>query len=172
MRVSHLAALVMATALVQGCTPTPNRVETAPPAPDLYGRSRAAVCRVTPISLKDGGESVTTMTMVNDGGYCAIALSDSAGKPFEVGLVTAAPQRGKPLVHTVGAMTDIDYTPNPGFIGSDSFVVRLRTAAVDSLLHVTVIVTAPGNAASAGQPAPPNPGSIKTPPPPAPRPTH
>ncbi len=169
MRVSHLGALVLAAGLAQGCTPTPNLVETAPPAPDLYGRMRAAVCRVTPISLKDGGESTTTMTVVNDGGYCAIALSDSAGKPFEVGLVTAAPQRGKPLVHTVGAMTDVDYTPNPNFIGSDSFVVRLRTAKVDSLLHVTVISTAPGEAATSGQPAPPTPGSIKPAPAPAAR---
>ena len=160
MRVRYLAALVMAAALVQGCTPNAERAEVAPPAPDLYGRVRAAGCRVTPITLKDGGESTTTMTVGNDGGFCSIALSDSAGKPFEVGLITAAPLHGKPLVHTAGSMTDVDYTPNPHFVGDDSFVVRLRTRTVDSLLHVTVIVTAAGNVASAGQPAPPTPGAV------------
>lgn len=160
MQVRYLAALIMAAAMVQGCTPNAERAEVAPPAPDLFGRARAAGCHVTPISLKDGGESTTTMTVGNDGGFCAIALSDSAGRPFEVGLITAAPTHGKPLVHTTGSMTDVDYTPDPRFVGSDSFVVRLRTHTVDSLLHVTVIVTAPGNTASSGQPAPPTPGAV------------
>ncbi len=161
MRVRFLAGLAVAAALVQGCTPQADRATVAPPAPDLYGRTRAAVCRVTPISLKDGGESTTTMTVVNDGGFCSIALSDAAGRPFQVGLVIAQPQHGKPLVHTNGNRTDVDYTPNPGFTGADSFVVRLRTPTVDSLLHVTVAVTAVGEASTVGTPAPPNPGAAR-----------
>lgn len=148
-------AALVGIALLQGCAPKPSIVEEAPPSPDLYGRVPARACVVTPIVLRDGGESTTTMTVTNDGGYCAAALADGNGRPFEVGLVTAPPVHGKPLIHTVGSKTEIDYTPAKGFVGSDSFIVRLRTAKVDSLLHLTVVVTPVGEAYTSGHPAPP-----------------
>jgi hypothetical protein len=148
-------AALVGMALLQGCARKPTIVEAAPPAPDLYGRVPARACEVTPIVLRDGGESSTTMTVTNDGGYCAAALADGAGHPFEVGLVTAPPVHGKPLIHTVGGKTDIDYIPTRGFVGSDSFIVRLRTTKVDSLLHLTVVVTPVGEAYTSGHPAPP-----------------
>ncbi len=147
-------AALMGMALLQGCAPKPSIVEEAAPSPDLYGRVPARACTVTPIVLRDGGESATTMTVTNDGGFCAASLADSAGRPFEVGLVTAPPVHGKPLIHTVGSKTDIDYTPAHGFVGSDSFIVRLRTTKVDSLLHLTVVVTPVGEAYTSGHPSP------------------
>ncbi len=151
-----LGASLLGLALLQGCAPKPQIVEAAPPSPDLYGRMKAAGCEVTPIVLRDGGESSTTMTVTNDGGYCAAAVADTAGRPFEVGLVTATPVHGKPLIHTVGARTEIDYAPATGFTGSDSFIVQLRAPKADSLLHVTVVVTPVGEAYTSGHPAPPS----------------
>ncbi len=147
-------AALVGIALLQGCAPKPSIVEEAPPSPDLYGRIPARACVVTPIVLRDGGESTTTMTVTNDGGFCAAALADGNSRPFEVGLVTAPPVHGKPLIHTVGNKTEIDYTPAKGFVGSDSFIVRLRTAKVDSLLHLTVVVTLVGEAYTSGKPSP------------------
>jgi hypothetical protein len=150
-----LSATLVGVASLQGCAPKPGIVEEAAPSPDLYGRVPARACEVTPIVLHDGGESTTTMTVTNDGGFCAAALSDQSGRPFEVGLVTAPPTHGKPLIHTVGNKTDIDYTPTRGFVGNDSFIIRLRTTKVDSLLHLTVVVTPVGQAYTSGHPAPP-----------------
>lgn len=150
-----LSAALVGVASLQGCAPKPGIVEEAAPSPDLYGRVPARACEVTPIVLHDGGESTTTMTVTNDGGFCAAALSDQSGRPFEVGLVTAPPTHGKPLIHTVGNKTDIDYTPARGFVGNDSFIIRLRTPKVDSLLHLTVVVTPVGEAYTSGHPAPP-----------------
>ena len=150
-----IPAALLGVALLQGCAPKPSIVEEAAPSPDLYGRIPARACSVTPIVLRDGGESATTMTVANDGGFCGASLADQGGHPFEVGLVTAPPVHGKPLIHTVGSKTEIDYTPARGFVGSDSFIVRLRTTKVDSLLHLTVVVTPVGEAYTSGHSAPP-----------------
>ena len=50
------------------------------------------------------------MKLGNDGGWCAITVNNG-GRPFDAGLLAAAPAHGKVLVHTVGNNTRIDYTP-------------------------------------------------------------
>jgi hypothetical protein len=75
--------------------------------------------------------------MKNDGGWCAITVT-RGGKPFDSSLVTARPAHGTVLVHKVGDTTRIDYTPDRGYAGSDSFSVKLIPG--DSSIRVTVTV--------------------------------
>jgi hypothetical protein len=65
------------------------------------------------------------MTVGNDGGWCAITVTQPHGEPFDAGLLTQRPLHGKVLIHKVGDATRIDYTPDPNFTGTDSFAVSL-----------------------------------------------
>jgi len=77
------------------------------------------------------------MKVGNDGGWCAISVA-RGGKAFDSSLVTARPAHGKVLVHKVGDATRIDYTPDRGYAGSDSFAVKLIPG--DSSIRVAVTV--------------------------------
>ena len=78
----------------------------------------------------------------NDGGWCAIPVHQDGPKPFEAGLLTARPAHGTVLIHEVGDDTQIDYTPDHGFAGSDSFAVKLVPQG-DATIQVPVTVTPP-----------------------------
>ena len=73
----------------------------------------------------------------NDGGWCAITVNNN-GRPFDAGLLAAAPQHGKVLIHTVGNDTRIDYTPTAHYAGADAFSVRLLPG--DATIRVTATV--------------------------------
>ena len=49
------------------------------------------------------------------------------------------PSHGRVFAHHVGNNTRIDYTPDPGFVGTDSFAVRLipGNAVFEAALTVT-----------------------------------
>ena len=78
------------------------------------------------------------MTVGNDGGWCGITIAQS-GQPYEAGLLTIRPTHGRVYIHTVGDSTRIDYTPDSGFTGADTFAVR--TVPGNDLLRVAVTVT-------------------------------
>ena len=63
-------------------------------------------------------------------------------QPYTSALLTARPTHGTVYIHPVGDDTRIDYTPDRGFAGSDSFVVRLIPG--DPSLRVAVTVTGQG----------------------------
>jgi hypothetical protein len=104
-------------------------------ASDLAGGARS--CAVPAVSVTAGQETAVPMTVGNDGGWCGITVSQS-GQPFSAGLLVTRPAHGKIYIHTVGDATRIDYTPDPKFAGSDSFVVRLVPG--DGSLRVAVTV--------------------------------
>jgi hypothetical protein len=78
------------------------------------------------------------MSVGNDGGWCAIHVSQAGPHPYDVGLLTARAAHGIVYVHPVGDDTRIDYTPKKGFTGSDAFNVKLVPGNAE--LHVTVAV--------------------------------
>ena len=105
-------------------------------ASDLVGAAKQ--CNAPSVVLADGKPTTATMQDVNDGGWCAITLQRD-GKPYSAGLLTGPPAHGTVFIHPVGDVTRIDYAPDRGFVGSDSFVVRLIPG--DPELRVTVTVT-------------------------------
>jgi len=115
---------------------------------DLQGGAK--LCTVPPkVSLSNGSTTDVAMTVGNDGGWCGISVSRGSG-PYDAGLLMERPRNGRVHVHKVGNVTRVDYTPDPGFGGTDSFVVKLIPG--DASMKVAVTVTG-GSASSAAAPA-------------------
>ena len=98
----------------------------------------AKACTVPPVTPAAGQLVDVAMKVGNDGGWCAIAVSNG-GRPFNAGLLTTPPAHGKVLIHTVGNDTRIDYTPAPRFAGADAFSLRLIPG--DATIRAAVTVT-------------------------------
>lgn len=131
--------LILCAALA-GCAEKP---PPPPPAPqphvfasDLAGAGKR--CNVPAPSLADGKETLVTMQLGNDGGWCALTVRQD-GKPYAAGLLTQAPEHGTVFIHPVGDGTRIDYTPDHGFTGTDAFSVKLIPG--DPVIGAKVTVT-------------------------------
>ncbi len=106
--------------LVQGCAPQP--VWNGIFAVDMAGGAKT--CVAAPASPPDGQAIVDPMQVSNEGGWCGITAS-RGGRAFDTYLLVTRPEHGKVYAHHVGTNTRIDYTPDRGFVGSDSFAVRV-----------------------------------------------
>jgi hypothetical protein len=149
-----LAAVVGLLGL-QACAP--QQQQAAAPAARIYAvdvQGRSALCDVPRgVPLAAGRATDATMTMDNDGGWCGIA-TDRAGP----GLVTAKPANGRLHVRKVGAITRVDYIPDRGFTGTDSFAVKLLPDQAELKVAATVqpsAQTATATPAAAPPPAAP-----------------
>jgi len=131
---------VATTALMlQACAPQGPQAPAARIfASDMAGAAKA--CTVPKVETAAGKQTPVAMKVGNDGGWCAITVSDG-GKPFSAGLLTTEPAHGKVLIHTVGDNTRIDYTPDVQYAGADSFMVRLIPG--DATIATTVSVSRP-----------------------------
>ncbi len=130
-----LAALA-AAGLLQGCEQPRTASGTRLFASDLNGGAR--LCAVPAITVTSGQETTVPMTVGNDGGWCGISVAQGGPHPYSVGLLTTPPSHGKIYIHSVGDQTRIDYTPDAGFAGSDSFVVKLVPGNGSLRVAVTV----------------------------------
>ncbi len=132
-----LALLGMAM-LLAGCQDAPPRAASGNIIYHADMAGGAKVCTATKISSPAAGKEVdAVMTVGNDGGWCGVVV-DNNGRAFSAGLVLTRPKHGRPYVHSVGDTTRIDYFPNAGFTGSDSFSVRLLPGAAVVKISVTV----------------------------------
>jgi hypothetical protein len=134
--------LLLAGLLLAGCSEQqagPHGSALRVYAADLVGAAKA--CSVPKVSVAAGAGIEAPMKVANDGGWCAIPVHQDGPKPFEAGLLTARPAHGTVLIHEVGDDTRIDYTPDHGFAGSDSFAVKLIPG--DATIQVPVTVTPP-----------------------------
>jgi hypothetical protein len=136
-------ALGLAGLMLQGCADM-RQPEAASGArvysADMGGGARS--CTVPKLSLADGKPSEAPMTVGNDGGWCALTVAQSDGRPYDAGLLKQQPGHGKVLIHEVGDSTRIDYTPDPRFTGTDSFQVMLIPG--DAVIRAAVTVVPPG----------------------------
>jgi len=138
-RQPHLwVALALTGMALQGCA------QKAPPAAEQHARlfasdfeGGAKRCIVPKLTLQAGKESPAAMRVGNDGGWCGITVAQD-GQPYAAGLLEQSPGHGKVYIHPVGDDTRIDYTPELGFAGADSFVVKLLPGAPVIRVSVTV----------------------------------
>jgi hypothetical protein len=147
-----LAAVVGLLGL-QACAP--QQQQAAAPAARIYAvdvQGRSALCDVPRgVTLAAGRATDATMTMDNGGGWCGIA-TDRAGP----GLVTAKPANGRLNVRKVGATTRVDYIPDRGFVGTDTFAVKLLPDQAELKVAATVQPSArTATATPAAAPTPP-----------------
>lgn len=108
-------------------------------AADMAGGAK--VCEAPNVIIVANATAEAPVKMVNDGGWCGLPLHQDGPKPFGAGLLAARPAHGDVTIHVVGDNTRVDYTPDRGFAGADSFSVKLIPG--DAIIHVTVTVTAP-----------------------------
>jgi hypothetical protein len=134
-------ALAVTAVLLQGCG-----AEKSPPPPEASRARTFAVdqagaaksCTAPRPSLTAGKPSDVAMAVANNGGWCGLLVTQAGPKPFGAGLLTVRPAHGKVYVHTVGDDTRIDYTPDFGFAGTDSFTVQLLPGDASVRVAVTV----------------------------------
>ncbi len=133
-------ALLLTSTLLQACGPN-----TAPAgsrlrvfAADVTGAAQS--CEAHEIAPAAGQTIEASMKLANDGGWCGLPAHQEGPKPFEAGLLAVRPTHGSVLIHEVGDNTRIDYTPDRGFTGTDSFAVKLIPG--DAKVNVAVMVTA------------------------------
>jgi hypothetical protein len=149
-RASFRALAVAAGVLgLQACAP--QQQAAAPAGPRIYAvdvQGRSALCDVPQkVSLAAGRPTEAAMTMDNDGGWCGI-VTDRAGP----GLVAAKPANGHLNVRKVGATTRVDYIPDRGFVGTDTFAVKLLPDQAE--LKVTANVQGSATQQTAAAPTP------------------
>ena len=134
-------ALAAVAGLLQACAPDQSvRASKARVfAADLAGGAK--VCQVPKVSPTDGQTTEVPMGLGNDGGWCGLALQ-RGDAPFSAGLLSTRPAHGTVMIHKVGDFTRIDYTPDRGFTGADSFSVKLVPGNAVIRVNVTVTGTA------------------------------
>jgi hypothetical protein len=103
---------------------------------DMVGGAR--VCQTQPASPADGQNIQVPMQVSNEGGWCGIALQ-RGGVPFDSYLMVSRAQHGRVFAHRVGGNTRVDYTPDKGFVGADTFTIRMipGDATVKAAVNVT-----------------------------------
>lgn len=133
-------ALLMGGALLQGCSqpagPAASRLRVF--AADTMGGAK--VCVHPPVSPTPGRTSDLLMKVGNTGGWCGLPVHQAGPKPYDAGLLTKRPAHGNVTIHGVGDDTRIDYVPDRGYVGQDSFQVKLLPG--DAVLQVAVDVAA------------------------------
>lgn len=146
-------ALLLSGTLLQACAPNSgagpgSRLRLF--AADLSGAAKT--CEVPKITPGARQTTEAEIKLVNDGGWCGLPVHQPGPKPYNAGLLVARPANGTVLIHAVGDETRIDYTPDRGFAGSDSFTVKLLPD--DATIQVAAnVTTAAGTAASPTAPA-------------------
>jgi hypothetical protein len=157
-RMSFRALTSVAAAIglvgLQACAP---KQQVAAPGPRIYAvdvQGRSQLCEVPQGGVTLAADRVVeaTMTMDSDGGWCGIA-TNRAGP----GLVTAKPSHGRLHVRKVGANTRVDYIPDRGYVGTDSFAVKLLPDRAELKVAATVQGPAAPQATASATPAPPPP---------------
>lgn len=125
--------------LLQACAekPPPQKAAGAPVFyVDTIGGAKQ--CTASTPKLRPGQQATASIKVGNDGGWCAIHVQRD-GKPYAAGLLIQPARHGKVFIHPVGDDTRIDYTPAPGYVGADSFLVQLLPG--NPTIRVAVTVT-------------------------------
>ena len=133
--------LAAAAVLLAGCTNTSAPTQSAGSSEDRSGAAR--VCTVTPADLPRGAAATVQMQVGNDGGWCAVRVTDKDGTAYLYPKLTQRQSHGGVKVQTAAGLTRIEYTPAANYAGSDAFTVALtpKDKSADIPLRVTVTVT-------------------------------
>ena len=133
-----LTATLAAAIALSGCA---NKIVPQQAGFDPMTEGTAKTCMPSTVDLASAAPA--TIAMTNDG-WCGVFVAEKDGQPFNFGLVKTRPAHGRVYIQKVGPQTRVEYTPNTGFVGVDTFAVALasRTPGTpDAALQVAVTVT-------------------------------
>jgi Big-like domain-containing protein len=135
-------ALLSTGLMLQACAPTDSGAAGSRLrmfAADFSGGAKA--CEVPKVAPANDQTIDAEVKVTNDGGWCGLPVHQPGPKPFGAGLLSVRPAHGTAVIHQVGDDTRIDYTPDRGFAGTDSFTVKLLPGKAS--IHVVAAVAAP-----------------------------
>ena len=147
-----LTAPLAAVLALSACAPKAPVLQASDPRNDGIAKT----CTPTNPDLGKPGPYAASIAMSNDG-WCGVSAVDKSGKPFSLALVRTRPSHGRVFNQEVAGVRRIEYTPDAGYTGADSFTVALRSSqagAEDVPLAVSVNV-AQGDAPAVAAPAAP-----------------
>ena len=98
----------------------------------------ARTCVAPAAAPADGTTAVAQIQVSNEGGWCGVTAVRN-GAAFDSYLMVTRPVHGRVFAHHVGGNTRIDYTPDVGYAGADSFAIRLIPG--NAILQGAVTVT-------------------------------
>lgn len=156
MRQSRLLLPFSVTVVLAGCQPPPPPAPPPPPPPPLpphFGPPPAARCDTSSFDLPDGGTAAVTLTLSNEGGYCAVAVTGTGGRPFDVPLLPTPPRHGTVKVIRYNGKNSVEYVPTIGYVGADAFTVRFIRAGKPGYAVLTATVTVAGAVSVSSGPA-------------------
>ncbi|HVY18075.1 MAG TPA: hypothetical protein VHB27_22845 [Rhodopila sp.] len=139
-RTAAMVTVLAGTAVLAGCSGSgPGGYRSTLPvyAADVTGGAKQ--CQTPSISPVPGKTTEASITVGNDGGWCGLSVHQDGPKPYDAGLLTARPNHGTVMVHSVGDSTRIDYTPDRGYVGPDTYSVSLLPGSAAVKVVVTVV---------------------------------
>lgn len=131
-----IAAAAVSVLALQACAP--KSLPAGGVADDLTD-GLAKSCTYSPVQPKPGATVEATITMTNDG-WCAFRASEKQGTAYLLGLVKQRPAHGELQIRKWAGESRVEYTPTPGFVGTDKFSVELRPQ--EGGADATVLITA------------------------------
>jgi len=139
-----MVTILTGAALLAACSQGPGpSARSRLPVYSSDTKGAAKKCEAPSATPATGQSVEATMKVGNDGGWCGLYVHQDGPKPFDAGLLIKRPTYGSVTIHTVGDDTRIDYVPDPGYAGADTFGVKLLPGA--SIVQVTVTVTKAGS---------------------------
>ena len=129
-----MLCLAATALLITGCARQP--VWNGIFAIDVAGG--ATTCVAPAAAPPDGKAVLVQMQVSSEGGWCGISLNRN-GAAYDSYMMAARPTHGRILAHHVGSNTRIDYWPDLGYAGTDSFAVRMIPG--NAVLEGAVTVT-------------------------------
>ncbi len=106
-------------------------------AADVAGGAK--LCETPSVSLALGKPAAAAIRVGNDGGWCGLSVQQDGPKPYAAGLLTSRAEHGTVTVHSVGDNTRIDYVPDRGYVGPNSYSVNLLPGPATLKVAVTVV---------------------------------
>lgn len=122
-----LIAPLAAVLALSACAPKPSVLQASDPRNDGI----AKVCNPTNPDTSKPGPYNAAIAMSNDG-WCGVSAVDRSGKPFSYVLVRVRPSHGRVFNQEVANVRRIEYTPDGGYTGADSFTVALHSSQADA----------------------------------------
>ena len=148
MNVTPIATLTTAfalLALLAGCDL--KSAQTSQGYGPVSDEGIARSCTASPVDVSASASATATMVTSNEGGWCAIKVSEKDGQAFATGLVRIRPEHGRLYVEKAGAQTRVQYYPAAGYAGADTFTIGLRSRSAgtaDATVKVNVTVSRAG----------------------------
>jgi hypothetical protein len=138
-RAAAMVTVLAGTAVLAGCAHNGPTARRGLPVYSADVSGAAKLCNTPSVSLAAGKPTTAAIKVGNDGGWCGVSVQQDGPKPYDAGLLTARPEHGTVTVHSVGDSTRIDYVPDRGYAGPDSYTVNLLPGSATLKVDVTVV---------------------------------